>query len=79
MILTEEQARAATEQPSGVRLTDPGTNQEYVLMRADVFDQLRELANDDSAWTDEERDLVRAEAVESLGWEGMDVYQDDES
>ena len=34
-------------------------------------------AYDDSQWTDEERDALRAEAVDSLGWEGMDAYQDD--
>ena len=32
---------------------------------------------DDSQWTDEERDALRAEAVDSLGWEGMEAYQDD--
>ena len=48
MTLTEEQARAAAEQPAGVRLADPASNREYVLVRADVFDQLRELLYDDA-------------------------------
>ena len=30
-------------------------------------------------WTDEERDPLRAEAVEALGWEGMEAYQDHET
>ena len=33
---------------------------------------------DDSPWTAEERDRLRAEAVDHLGWEGMEAYQDDE-
>ena len=34
--------------------------------------------DDESSWTDEERDALRLESLESLGWEGMDAYQDDE-
>lgn len=78
MTLTEEQAKAVAEQPAGVRLTDPGTKREYVLVRADVYERLRGLACDDSPWTDDERDAIRAEAVDALGWEGMEAYQDDE-
>jgi hypothetical protein len=29
---------------------------------------------DDGPWTEEERDLIRAESVDALGWEGMDAY-----
>ncbi|MFO0806858.1 MAG: hypothetical protein U0791_27445 [Gemmataceae bacterium] len=46
-------------------------------MPAEIFDQLRESAYDDSPWTDEERDAMRAEALDDLGWEGMEAYQDD--
>ncbi len=31
-----------------VRLTDPETNQEYVLLRAEVYDRLKSLLYDDS-------------------------------
>lgn len=75
MILSHELTEAA-RQPQGVRLTDPETNCEFVLIRADVFDRLRELSYDDAPWTDEERDAVRVEALDSLGWEGMEAYQD---
>ena len=33
-------------------------------------------AYDDSAWTDEEMDLLAAEDADTLGWEGMEAYQD---
>jgi hypothetical protein len=78
MNLTEELARAAAQQPSGVRLRDPGSNRDYVLIPAEVYDRLRELVYDDSPRADEERDALRAEALDALGWEGMDAYQDDE-
>jgi hypothetical protein len=35
-------------------------------------------AYDASPWTDEERDLLRAEALDALGGEGMEAYQDDQ-
>jgi hypothetical protein len=33
---------------------------------------------DDSPWTEEERDAIRSEALDELGWEGMEAYQDDD-
>ncbi len=77
MNLTEELTRAVAEHPDEpIRLTDPVTKREYVLLSAATYDRLR-AAYDDSPWTDEERDALRSEAVESLGWEGMEAYQDD--
>jgi hypothetical protein len=76
--LTEELRKAVREQSgTPVRLVDPSTGDAFVLLRAEDYDRLSEY--DDSPWTDEERDLLRAEVVESLGWEGMEDYQDDES
>jgi hypothetical protein len=40
--LSTEQLQAAP-----VRVTDPDTNREYVVLRAEVFDRLRQLADDD--------------------------------
>jgi hypothetical protein len=77
--LTEEQCLALPTGTEPVRAIDSVTKTEYVLLRADVFDRLRALLYDDSPWTDEERDLLRAEAVDALGWEGMEVYQDEEA
>lgn len=47
-----------------------------VVLRADVYDRLRALVYDDSGWTDEEMALLAAEDANSLGWEGMEAYQD---
>ncbi len=47
--LTEEEKRElrqATGKP--VRLTDPETKQEYVLLRAEIYDRLKSLLYDDS-------------------------------
>jgi hypothetical protein len=74
--LTESQRpELAASEP---RAIDPQTGQAYVLVRQEVYERLMELAYDASPWTDEEGDLLRAEAVEALGWEGMEAYQDDQ-
>lgn len=40
---------------------------------------LEELDYDASPWTDDERDALRIEALNELGWEGMHSYQEDET
>ncbi len=72
--LTDEQAEAAAGSPDGVRLKDPGTNREYVLVRADVFDRLLESQYDDSPWTTGEREALAWEAGKHAGWDQMDGY-----
>lgn len=74
MILTPEQAKAAAEHPGGVRLTDPGTKRDYVLVPADVYERLLESQYDDSPWTPEERDALAWEAGKRAGWDRMDEY-----
>jgi hypothetical protein len=74
--LTEEMRRAVREQGGApLRLVDSATKETFVLLRAEDYDRLAEY--DDCPWTDEERDLLRAEALDALGWEGMEAYQDD--
>jgi hypothetical protein len=46
-----------------------------VVVRADVFERLRDLRYDDSPRRDEEMDLLAAEDADVLGWERMEVYQ----
>src|SRR5262245_28839843 len=76
--LTPEQHEAVAANENGpVRAVDLLTKEEYVLIRADVYKRLR-TDYDATPWTDEERDLLRHEAVAALGWEGMDAYQDDQ-
>ncbi len=69
------QIRAAGDGP--VRVTDPETHREYVIVSADLFDQLREGAYDDGPWTEDEMDRLAAEQADLLGWEGMEPYQGD--
>jgi hypothetical protein len=42
--LTEEQSQAVAAHPNEpVRVTDPATNREYVLLSADLYERVREL------------------------------------
>ncbi len=34
--------------------------------------------DDDGSWSDQEREALRGEALDELGWEGMEAYQVDE-
>jgi hypothetical protein len=69
MTLSTEQL-AAVQDGESVRFKEDGT--ELVVVRADVFDRLRQALYDDSPWTDEEMDLLAAENADALGWEGME-------
>jgi hypothetical protein len=72
--LTVEQRKLLTH-PSDepLRLMDPDTNQEYVLVQAEVYDQMRSVLNDVNP-----RDLYPAlhKALETEGWDDpkMDDY-----
>ena len=74
MQLTQEQFDAI-KQGVSVRLTEAGT--ELVVVRADVFERLNAPRYDDDPWTDEEMDMLAAEDADRLGWDGMEIYQDD--
>jgi hypothetical protein len=58
-------------------VVNPRTRESFVLLRQEEYERLTRNAYDDSSWTNEERDFLRVEALESLGWEGMEAYQDD--
>jgi hypothetical protein len=75
MQFTQEQLDAIRD-GKPVRLSEGGTD--LVVVRADVFERLRELVYDDGPWTDEEIDRLAAEDADALGWEGMEAYQGDE-
>lgn len=53
-----------------VHLNEGGTD--LVILRADVFERLRDSRYEDSPWSDEEMDLLAAEDADALGWEGME-------
>lgn len=75
MQLTKEQLETVRSGAS-LRLTEAGTD--VVVLRADVFERLETLRYDDSPWTEEELAVLAAEDADNVGWEGMDVYQDDQ-
>ena len=70
MQLTEEQLEVVRSGYS-VRFNAAGT--EFVILRADVFERLRDELYDTSPWTDEEMDLLRWEACQMLDSYGKDV------
>jgi hypothetical protein len=76
--LTEQQVRSLeTREAIPPRLVNPKTQQRFVLLPEEEYERLSRY--DTGPWTDEERDLLRAEAVEALGWEDMEAYQGDET
>lgn len=70
MQLTEEQAQATRESARPIRLTDPETQAEYVLVRAELFDRLRELLEGDD-------ELAEVRAMYPHIWEVMREDWDD--
>jgi hypothetical protein len=72
----QEAVRTSEDQP--IRLTDPETNSEYVLLPAGLYDQIRDLFYEHSTLThDEQRALMRQAGLRA-GWDDpeMDVYND---
>jgi hypothetical protein len=74
MTLTDEQAKAVAGKPDGIRLKDPDTNSEYILVRADLYERLLESQYDDSAWTPEEMQALAWKAGKHAGWDEMSEY-----
>jgi hypothetical protein len=72
--LTTEQLQAADASP--VRVTDPNTNREYVVVAKAAFERMQERQYDDSPWTDEEMDALAWETGQHAGWDDprMDEY-----
>lgn len=58
-----------------VRAIDPATQAEYVLLRAEVYDRIKNLISDDGGWL-EGAYLASMEAFARDGWDDprMDVY-----
>ena len=76
MVLTDEQ-REAIKQGQAVHVTDPETQLDCVLVRADVFDRVRALLVDDGPLTQEEKLAAIQAAGLRAGWDdpALDVYE----
>ena len=60
--LSEPLQTAVEQQTEPVEVIDPRTQVRYVLVRADVFEHLQEVAYDDSPWTEEEKAFLAVES-----------------
>lgn len=72
----QQAIRASQGQP--VRLADPETNIEYVVLPAEVYDQIQGLFYDDTPLTNDEQQNLLIKAGLRAGWNDpeMDIYND---
>lgn len=72
----QEAVRASEDR--AVRLTDSETNAQYVLLPAEVYDQIQERFYDHSTLTQDEKRALMLKAGLRAGWDDpeMDVYND---
>lgn len=72
----QEMVRIAHGQP--VRLADPDTHEEYIMLRADVYNQMQARSYDDTPLTGEEKQVLLLKAGLRAGWDDpeMEVYND---
>ena len=72
----QQAVRASHGRP--LRLTDPETHAEYVLLQADMYDQLHGLLDQGTPLTPDERRAVLIQAGLRAGWDDpeMDVYNE---
>jgi len=70
----QQAMRASHGRP--LRLTDPETQEEYVLLQAEMYDQLQGLLDNEASLTPDERRAVLIQAGLRAGWDDpeMDVY-----
>ena len=80
MIALSEELRQAVKDSKDnlVRLVDPETNAEYVVLPADTFAKMQVMQYDDSPITEEERRSLLVQAGLRAGWDDpeMDVYNE---
>ncbi len=74
----ELQEMVRTSHGQSVRLADPDTHEEYIVVRADVYDQLQTRLYDDAPLTDTEKQVLLIKAGLRAGWDDpeMDVYNE---
>jgi hypothetical protein len=74
IVLTKEQVQAL-EEPAATppRVVNPQTLETFALVPLVEYERLVEDKDDGGPWTDEERDLLRAEACRMLDRFGKDA------
>ena len=75
----EIQQAIKDSQEEPVRLVDPETNMEYVVLPVETFERMRKgVYYDDSPITEEERRALLIQAGLRAGWDDpeMDIYND---
>ena len=75
----EIQEAVQKSEDSLIRLIDPETNVEYVVLPAETFEQMRNrVYYDDGPITEEERRTLLIQAGLRAGWDDpeMDIYND---
>jgi hypothetical protein len=75
--LTEEQWATVRGDQLPVRVNDPGQNEAFVLVRADVYERFKALFEEDPV-TEQERLFQLQQFGKRAGWDDpeMDVYDD---
>lgn len=80
MITISKELRQAVQNSKDnlVRLVDPETNAEYVVLPAETFAQMQEKLYDDGPLTREEKRALLVQAGLRAGWDDpeMDVYNE---
>ena len=77
LTIPKELQQAVRDSQGGpIRLTNPVTHAEYVLLPAEMYDQIHGLLSGDSSLTPDERRAVLIQAGLRAGWDDpeMDVY-----
>ncbi len=68
--LTDQQQQELRQTGAGeVRIADRETGQQYVILRAEIYERLKGLLYDDSDWTPEEQLQLLAESGKRAGWD----------
>jgi hypothetical protein len=75
--LTDQQVQALeTHEATPPMVVNPRTRETFVLLRAEVYERLRNDDYDDSPWTREELQALAWAAGNRAGWAEMDEYDD---
>lgn len=78
MIELTEQQSLALEHPEVTppRVSNPRTQETFVLLPVDEYERLVESEYDDSPWTQEELEALAWETGKAAGWDEMTEYDD---